>query len=64
MKQTFAIAALAGVAMAQVKNLIGDAKFIQFQSVNSKSYKSTTEYYSRLNIYQNNDRIINVNNAQ
>ena len=50
--------------MAQVKNLIGDAKFIQFQSVNSKSYKSTTEYYSRLNIYQNNDRIINVNNAQ
>lgn len=48
------------------KSLIGDAQiqFIQFQSVNSKSYKSTTEYYSRLNIYQNNDRIINVKNAQ
>ena len=64
MKQTFAIAALAGVSMA--KSLIGDAQiqFIQFQSVNSKSYKSTTEYYSRLNIYQNNDRIINSSNAQ
>ena len=38
MKQTFAIAALAGLAMA--KNLIGDSNFIKFQSNNNKSYKS------------------------
>ena len=61
MKQSFALAALAGIAMA--KNLIGDASFITFQSLHNKSYTTASDYNLRKVIYNSNDRLINAKNA-
>ena len=63
MKQSFALAALVGYAMASPLGGIGgnggDADFIQFLGSNNKGYTSTREYQTRKGIYQKNDDIIN-----
>ena len=70
MKQSFALAALVGVAMS--RNLIGgiggnssnDTAFIQFLGENNKGYTTTSEYKQRQQFYNNNDDIINQSNGQ
>ena len=62
MKQSFALAAL--VSFAAARNLIGDAKFITFQSTHSKNYTSTSEYKVRQQIYGKNEKVINAKNAE
>ena len=68
MKQSFAIAALVGVAMS--RNLLGgiggdstnDRAFIQYLSTMNKHYNTTSELKLRKQIYQRNEKVIREQN--